>query len=130
MIAGLDHIALPLGKVEEMLAFYRAIGAEIREEVPGLVHSAYLGRSKINFHMPDLWQSTRFDLRGPEALPGSGDLCLVWTAAVDALLEILAEAEIAVIEGPVQRTGGLQVEGTSVYVRDPDDNLVEFLTYP
>ncbi len=129
MIKGIDHIALPMQNVEAMLAFYTGIGANIREEVPGFLHSAYLGSNKINLHLPAAWQSEKFTLRGPAAQPGCGDLCLVWQGRLETLLSILAEVHAEVIEGPVDRIGGTAKSGTSVYIRDPDSNLIEFIIY-
>jgi catechol 2,3-dioxygenase-like lactoylglutathione lyase family enzyme len=130
MIEGLDHVALPMGEVAAMLAFYRGLGADVREEVPGLLHSAYLGRNKINLHLPSAWQSGKFDLRGPAAQPGCGDLCFVWNGTQQALHEMLTGLDAEIIEGPVERLGGRQTSGTSVYIRDPDCNLLEFIVYP
>ena len=77
MIRGIDHIALPMENVTEMLAFYRRLGAEVIEEIPDVLHSAYLGANKINLHMPRAWKSPRFELRGPAAVRGCGDVCFV-----------------------------------------------------
>lgn len=129
MIAGLDHIALPMEDVEAMLAFYEGLGAHIIEEVPGFLHAVYLGVNKVNLHTPDAWQSPKFRLRGPVASPGCGDLCLVWQGSDEALLELLGSIKAELIEGPVERIGGRQQSGTSFYVRDPDRNLVEFIRY-
>jgi len=129
MIKGLDHVAIPMQNVEEMLSFYLAIGAEIIEEVPGYLHSAYLGSNKINLHLPKAWQSGRFDLRGPTALPGCGDLCFVWGGTIDSIQSLLASIDADIIEGPIERKGGLKEMGSSVYIRDPDQNLLEFIVY-
>jgi catechol 2,3-dioxygenase-like lactoylglutathione lyase family enzyme len=130
VIAGLDHVALPLGNVEAMLAFYRGIGARVVEEVPGFLHAAYIGANKLNLHLPRAWQSARFTLRAAVARPGCADLCLVWTGSAEALKAMLAGLNVAIIEGPVARLGGRGENGESVYVRDPDENLIEFIIYP
>ena len=129
MIRGIDHVAVPMENTAEMLAFYRRIGAEVTEEIPDVLHSAYLGDSKINLHMPRAWKSPRFDLRGPAAVPGCGDVCLVWAGSMSELQSMLANAGAEIIEGPVERMGGLRRMGVSVYVRDPDRNLLEFIVY-
>jgi len=51
----------------------------------------------------------------------------VWEEPVTQLLR---RAEVRIVEGPVEREGGRRVLGSSVYVRDPDGNLIEFMTYP
>jgi len=129
MIKGLDHVAIPMQNVVEMLAFYEAIGAEIIEEAPGYLHSAYLGSNKINLHTPKAWQSAKFDLRGPTALPGCGDLCFVWEGTIDSIQSLLSSIGAEIIEGPIERKGGPKKMGLSVYIRDPDQNLLEFIVY-
>ena len=83
----------------------------------------------INFHRPELWQRD-FSLRASAALPPCGDLCLVWRGSEESLLALLHGADAHVEEGPVEREGGRRAVGSSIYVRDPDGNLVEFLAYP
>lgn len=129
MIEGFDHAAIPMNDVDNMLRFYRGIGADVREEAPGFLYSAYIGANKINLHLPAAWQSTAFTLRGPAAEPGCGDFCFVWSGSEAALLTLLADLDVAVEEGPVPRRGGADVMGTSIYVRDPDQNLIEFISY-
>ena len=83
----------------------------------------------INFHRPSLWQNATFTLRAPAARPPCGDLCFVWDGTPDALKAMLEKAGAGVITGPVGRLGGRQTTGSSVYVRDPDENLLEFIIY-
>ena len=129
-IAAFDHAAIPIADVQGMLAFYERLGFTVREVQPGLFYSVYFGANKINFHAPKAWQSRSFTLRGPTARPGCGDFCFVWTGTVDELTTKLADLDVAVIEGPVPREGGRGEEGTSIYIRDPDGNLLEFIVYP
>ena len=125
-IAGFDHVALPMEHTEAMIAFYRSLGLPVAEH-PHLVQ-VYLGNQMINFHRPELWQRD-FSLRAPGARPPCGDFCLVWDGPEHALRELLERAGIEIEEGPLSREGGRQAAGSSVYVRDPDGNLVEFMTY-
>jgi catechol 2,3-dioxygenase-like lactoylglutathione lyase family enzyme len=64
----------------------------------------------------------------PASLPGCGDLCFVWEGGSGALRELLATAGVEVVAGPVELRGA-RGSGTSVYVRDPDANLLEFIVY-
>ena len=128
-IAAFDHVAVPIADVPAMLAFYEQFGFTVREVQPGLYYSAYFGAGKINFHAPKAWQSDRFTLRGPTAVPGCGDFCFVWSGSADALADKLATLGIDAIEGPVAREGGRGDNGLSTYVRDPDGNLLEFIVY-
>ena len=131
MIAGLDHVAVPIANVEAMLAFYEALGFAVRRGER--LHSIHFGNNRMNFHAPELWNDERFTLRGPTARPGCGDFCFVWQGSVEGIVGRLRRLEVEIIEGPVAREGGRNggaVTGTSVYVRDPDGNLLEFMAYP
>jgi catechol 2,3-dioxygenase-like lactoylglutathione lyase family enzyme len=138
-VAGLDHVALPTADAARLLAFYRRLGFSIlgeeewRQGTRATCAIAF-GDHKINVH-PETMVAHRgkpFYLRGPAAEPGCGDLCFVWEGGLDALLATLADAQVEVIEGPVRRLGGRGggvTAGVSVYVLDPDQNLVEFISY-
>jgi catechol 2,3-dioxygenase-like lactoylglutathione lyase family enzyme len=129
-IRALDHVAIPVQKVEEMLAFYRALGFRVSGQPP--FYAAHLGDQKINFHGPLAWRCERFTLRGPAAKPGCGDFCFVWDGPMEALKALLSQAGVIIEEGPVERVGGRDggpATGRSVYVRDPDSNLLEFIVY-
>ena len=68
--------------------------------------------------------------RAPAAVPPCGDLCFVWEGSADSLKDLLHHAAVKVELGPVPREGGRRKTGSSVYVRDPDGNLLEFMIYP
>ena len=98
-----------------------------------LAFSIQFGENKINVHGPALWKDLAFTLRGKPALPGCGDFCFVWKGSMDSLCVKLAEAGAPIEEGPVERLGARnagRAMGTSVYTRDPDRNLLEFIVYP
>ena len=126
-IVGLDHVSLPMQHTDEMVAFYRALGLDVAEH-PHVV-SVYVGDSMINLHRPSTWQRRGFELRAPAATPPCGDLCFVWEGSPASLRERLDAIGATVIEGPVARDGGRRASATSVYVRDPDGNLVELMIY-
>ena len=126
-IRGFDHVALPMEHTEEMLAFYRALGLHVIENANAC--SVYVGNQMINFHRPAHWQDKTFTLRAPAAKPPCGDLCFEWDGTPEALKAKLNGAGAKVIEGPVERQGGRKKVGSSVYVRDPDGNLLEFMIY-
>ena len=111
---------------EAMLAFYRGLGLPVTENANAC--SVYIGDQMINFHRPELWQRG-FSLRAPRAVPPCGDFCLVWDGSEELLQSLLDQAGVEIEEGPVVREGGRRAAGSSVYVRDPDGNLVEFMTY-
>jgi catechol 2,3-dioxygenase-like lactoylglutathione lyase family enzyme len=53
----------------------------------------------------------------------------VWNGSAASLRSLLDSAGAEIIEGPVERQGGRRLSATSVYVRDPDGNLLEFMVY-
>jgi catechol 2,3-dioxygenase-like lactoylglutathione lyase family enzyme len=126
-VVGLDHVALPMQNSEAMAVFYTSLGLSVAES-PYLLR-VHLGDQMVNFHRPELWQGD-FPLRAPAAVPPCGDLCFVWQGSTDSLTQLLGRAGVRIVEGPVEREGGRRVPGSSVYVRDPDGNLIEFMTYP
>jgi catechol 2,3-dioxygenase-like lactoylglutathione lyase family enzyme len=127
-VSGIDHAAAPMEHVDEMIAFYRALGFEVRPGGGGMVYAAHAGQQKINFHAPALWKRSSFTLRGPKAVPGSADFCFTWDGTQAELDGVLAAAGATVEEGPVSREGGAG-SGMSTYLRDPDGNLLEFIIY-
>lgn len=133
MLLGFDHVAVPMLAVEEMLAFYRGLGCKVSDDYGKRVYAVHFGDNKINLHTPEIWQSGKFTLRGHSAQPGCGDFCFVWGGSEEALHHLLKTLDAAIEEGPVERKGGRANGddiGTSVYTRDPDANLLEFIVYP
>ena len=131
-VTAFDHVAIPIEKVDEMLEFYRQLGFRVTDTTAP-IYSVHFGNNKINFHDPEIWKSGKFDLRGPTAQPGCGDFCFVWSGTSAELSGHLSRLGAEVIEGPIERPGGRadgSAIGTSVYIRDPDSNLLEFMIYP
>jgi len=126
-IRGFDHVSLPLQHTDAMVAFYRSLGLDVAEH-PHVV-SVYAGDQMINFHRPETWQREGFTLRALAATPPCGDLCFVWDGSPESLRAQLERAGAEIIEGPVARQGGRRADATSVYVRDPDGNLLELMIY-
>ncbi|HEX5140313.1 MAG TPA: VOC family protein [Dehalococcoidia bacterium] len=136
-IASFDHAVIPTSQPEEMIAFYKRLGFSVvnedawREGRARMFAFAF-GNSKINVHPPEVWQNKAFTLRGPGAVPGCGDFCFVWDGSIEDAKAMLQAAGAEVVEGPVPREGGRgggTTTGTSVYTRDPDQNLLEFIVY-
>jgi catechol 2,3-dioxygenase-like lactoylglutathione lyase family enzyme len=126
-IRGFDHVSMPMQDTEAMVAFYRSLGLDVAEN-PHVV-SVYAGNQMINLHRPETWQREGFTLRAPAATPPCGDRCFVWDGSREALHATLARAGAEIEEGPVERQGGRRAAASSVYVRDPDGNLLEFMIY-
>ena len=139
-VMGFDHAAVPTSNAIRFLEFYKRLGFGIEGEDAlrsgaAPFFSVTFGDNKINVHPEALVRRARGHpgfLRGPTAEPGCGDLCFVWEGGIGALLELLEQTGTRAIEGPVPRVGGRgggSGLGISVYVRDPDDNLLEFISY-
>jgi catechol 2,3-dioxygenase-like lactoylglutathione lyase family enzyme len=126
-VRAFDHVALPMRNVDRMLAFYRSLGMQITEGPQ--VCSVHFGSQMINFHRPSLWQNATFTLRAPAATPPCGDLCFLWEGTPAELKAMLDKAGATIETGPVNRQGGRRATGSSVYTRDPDNNLLEFISY-
>jgi catechol 2,3-dioxygenase-like lactoylglutathione lyase family enzyme len=136
-VTAFDHVAIPTADPEALLRFYRALGFSAPDPAVWRnsgqrAFSIQFGEQKINVHAPELWKDPTFKLRGPGAVPGCGDFCFVWSGSLDLLLQSLKEAGAVIDTGPVERVGGRDAGtavGKSVYTRDPDGNLLEFITY-
>ena len=128
-VGALDHVAVPMQNADAMIAFYRALGFVVREGAN--IVSVHFADQKINFHRPALWQRETFTLRAPAAAPPCGDFCWVWEGSEASLREAIARVGVPIeVEG--QRDGGRDggdAVGQSVYIRDPDNNLLEFIRY-
>jgi catechol 2,3-dioxygenase-like lactoylglutathione lyase family enzyme len=131
--AGIDHIAMPTANAERLLAFYKKLGFPINKEEEwrtgkAPTFSIQVGDAKMNVHPEGFTAS----LRGPTATPGCTDICFVWEGTVEECQKMLENAGVAIIRGPVARPGG-RGRGTapslSLYARDPDGNLLEWMTY-
>ena len=127
-IRGFDHVALPMANTDAMIAFYKALGCDVKESPTAC--AVYFGDNMVNFHRPARWQDKTFTNRAPAAVPPCGDLCFVWEGSAQSLKDLLDRAAAKIETGPVPREGGRRKTGSSVYVRDPDGNLLEFIIYP
>lgn len=120
VIERLDHLVLTVRDIEATCAFYEEVlGMERRGFGKGRTALHY-GRQKINLHP----HPTPIDLVAEQPLPGSADLCFVTGQDIGAVIAHLDACGVPIEWGPGARTGA---EGpiTSVYCRDPDNNLIE-----
>jgi catechol 2,3-dioxygenase-like lactoylglutathione lyase family enzyme len=120
----LDHLVLTVRDIGASVAFYTALGMEHTTFGGGRTALTF-GSSKINLH--EAAHPIRPHADRPT--PGSADLCLIVDVPLDDVVAHLARLGVAVEEGPVDRTGATGPI-SSVYVRDPDGNLVELSVYP
>jgi catechol 2,3-dioxygenase-like lactoylglutathione lyase family enzyme len=123
-IKRLDHLVLTVRDVQKTLNFYTHV-LGMREVTFGDGRKALVfGNQKLNIH------EYRNELE-PKALrptPGSADLCFISAVSIARVIERLSAEGIAIIEGPVTRTGAIG-KLVSVYFRDPDANLIEISEY-
>lgn len=120
MIKSLDHLVLTTRDAAKCIDFYTC-GLGMKLETFGQGRKALrFGEQKINLHD----QSTVTDAYAAYPTPGSLDLCFLADRPLDEVIAKLREAGIAIELGPVQRTGA-RFALRSIYVRDPDQNLIE-----
>ena len=127
MIDHVDHIVLTTRDLQGCLRFYcDVLGMKMEKfETPGATRIALkFGNQKINLHE---W-GKEFEPRAHVAVPGSLDLCFIAALPLEEVIGRLQQHGIAVIQGPVRKTGATGLI-RSVYVRDPDLNLVEISVY-
>src|SRR5689334_9182695 len=123
-IERIDHLVLTVRDLDATYAFYsRVLGMEIVTFGEGR-KALRFGRQKINLHE----SGKEFEPKAAHPVPGSADLCFITTMPLQEVLSHLRACEIEIIEGPVTRTGATGPI-TSVYVRDPDGNLIEIANY-
>jgi catechol 2,3-dioxygenase-like lactoylglutathione lyase family enzyme len=122
-IEQLDHIVLTVSKVDATIDFYT--------EVLGMDVVTFDGRKalkfgdqKINLHQ----RGHEFNPKAAHPTPGSGDLCFITLTPLDEVIEYLTLLRVHIEEGPVERAGAVG-KLRSIYIRDPDHNLVEISNY-
>lgn len=121
----LDHVVIAVSDWARSNAFYRdAVGAEIVRRGDGYAYR--FGEQQLNVHGPGMSPGLLATLR---VVPGNSDLCLVWPGTVDEAVAHLVLHGVPVVAGPGPRDGG-RGTGSSVYFRDPDGSLLEFIVYP
>ncbi|MHB1077053.1 VOC family protein [Thiobacillus sp.] len=116
----IDHVVLTVRDIPASVAFYtRVLG--MREVIFGDDRRALVfGRCKLNLHQA----GREFEPKAAHPTPGTADLCLLARTSIADISRQLAAQGVAIEAGPVERTGA-QGPLLSVYVRDPDGNLIE-----
>jgi catechol 2,3-dioxygenase-like lactoylglutathione lyase family enzyme len=123
-ISRLDHVVLTVASIERTVAFYAdVLGMEARGFGDGR-WALHFGEQKFNLHE----SGHEFEPKAARPTPGSVDLCLVSATPLGDVLAELQAHGVPLVEGPAERTGAIGPI-RSVYVRDPDDNLIEIAEY-
>ncbi|XP_029442182.1 glyoxalase domain-containing protein 5-like [Rhinatrema bivittatum] len=124
VIHRLDHLVLTVKNIEDTVAFYsKVLGMEV-VTFKGNRKALNFGNQKFNLHEA----GKEFEPKAHRPTPGSIDLCLITKTPLAEVVDHLKASGVTVEEGPVTRTGAVG-EITSVYFRDPDNNLIEVSNY-
>jgi catechol 2,3-dioxygenase-like lactoylglutathione lyase family enzyme len=124
--ARLDHCVIAVSDWDAATAFYRdVVGAEVVPIGAGRV-SFRIGETQLNVHGPGFMP--RDNVARLPVQPGNSDLCILWEGSIEEAVAHLDRYGVEVETGPVGRSGALG-RGTSVYFRDPDGSLLEFISY-
>lgn len=116
----LDHLVLTVKDIDATEAFYaKTLGMTVVTFAAGRKALAF-GAQKINLHQ----HGNEFEPKAARPTPGAADLCFITSVPLNSVIIHLASCGVAVIEGPVPRTGATGPI-VSVYFRDPDLNLIE-----
>ena len=120
IVQAIDHIVLATRDLDKCLAFYtQALGMTLERFGEGRIALRF-GDQKINVHPPGYEAS----IKARRPTPGSLDLCFLAACPLEEVIERLRLHNVPIEEGPSLRTGA-RFAIRSVYVRDPDENLVE-----
>ncbi|HEX2655941.1 MAG TPA: VOC family protein [Xanthobacteraceae bacterium] len=123
-ISHLDHFVLTVADLEATCNFYaRVLSMKVVTFGEGR-KALVFGNQKINLHKA----GQEFEPKARHPMPGSADICLIADTPLVEVLEILRRENVAIEEGPVSRTGATGPI-KSVYIRDPDSNLIEISNY-
>ncbi|HHL20331.1 MAG TPA: VOC family protein [Aliiroseovarius sp.] len=123
-LTALDHLVLTCTDIAATTRFYRDVLGMRAERFPtpdgSQRHALFFGTQKINLHPA----RAPYHPHAARPVPGSGDLCFLTDTPLDMWQAHLARLGVDILDGPVRRTGATGPI-TSLYIRDPDGNLIE-----
>lgn len=120
----LDHLVLTVKDIDATCAFYtKVLGMELVTFGEGR-KALKFGSQKINLHLA----GKEFEPKAKSPTPGSGDLCFIASIPLQDVISHLNACRVDIVEGPVLKTGATGPI-QSVYIRDPDYNLIEISNY-
>lgn len=124
IIDRIDHLVLTVSDISTTIRFYEEVlgfsAVTFKQNRKALI----FGAQKINLHQ----QEMEFEPKASRPTPGSADLCFITSTSINDVVSEILQAGIPIVEGPVERTGATG-EIMSIYIRDPDGNLIEISQY-
>ncbi|EEC7126481.1 VOC family protein [Salmonella enterica] len=124
IIDRIDHLVLTVSDISTTIRFYEEVlgfsAVTFKQNRKALI----FGAQKINLHQ----QEMEFEPKASRPTPGSADLCFITSTPINNVVSEILQAGISIVEGPVERTGATG-EIMSIYIRDPDGNLIEISQY-
>ncbi|AIC11534.1 VOC family protein [Xylella fastidiosa] len=124
MISCIDHIVITTRDIKVCSDFYtRILGMELIHFGDNRIAFKF-GQQKINVHE----YGKEIEPKAHLPVPGSLDICLISSYSIDEIKKVLEKNDIVIVDGPVSRTGACGAI-TSLYLRDPDLNLIEISNY-
>ena len=124
MIERIDHVVITTTQPSACIAFYTGVMGMKLEHFGEGRRAFSFGRQKINLHV----KGSEYEPKAHLPVSGSVDICFIADRPLDQVIERLAAANVKIIQGPVPKTGAIG-NLRSVYVRDPDLNLIEISEY-
>ncbi|GAB4062164.1 VOC family protein [Uliginosibacterium sediminicola] len=120
MIDHLDHLVLTTTNLDATIRFYTDLLGMRLEQFGNGRYALKFGEQKINLHV----RGSEFEPKAHLPVPGALDLCFIASIPLDAVIAHIEQAGWPIVEGPVLRTGAVH-KIRSIYLRDPDLNLIE-----
>ncbi|MDO5632435.1 MAG: VOC family protein [Paracoccus sp. (in: a-proteobacteria)] len=129
-VDAVDHLVINVTNVEASAAWYARVLGMKRVDNPAsgghIRTSMMFGQSKINLRPADFSQDLWFT--GLVPAPGSDDICFLTQSTPDEVVRHFQDCGVEIVEGPTDKSGALG-RLCSVYIRDPDGNLIEVSSY-
>jgi len=127
-VVRIDHLVLTVRNLATTCDFYsRVLGMRVVTFADGRTAgrtALHFGHQKINLHEA----GNEFEPKARCPTPGSADLCFITRVPLRDVIEHVRSCDVEIVEGPVHRTGATG-QLTSIYIRDPDGNLIEISNY-
>ena len=120
----IDHLVITVADIERTVDFYQRVLGMQRIEFTGGRIALRCGAQKINLHQ----LGSEFEPKAQQVRSGSADLCFIADTPINVALEQFREQGVDIIDGPIERSGANGAI-VSLYLRDPDGNLIEISNY-